>query len=122
MRGALGVSERFAYGCGEGEAAGAPWRGVWRAVPAERAWRRPPPRALGATDARRGSPRHTPRPYDPAYSASTSASYFAAIPRRFSFIVGVSSSPPGSHSVASTRKRLICSTRDRRLLAASTSD
>ena len=37
-----------------------------------------------------------------AYSASISASYLRSIGRRFSFIVGVSSSPPGTHSPSST--------------------
>jgi diacylglycerol O-acyltransferase / wax synthase len=38
----------------------------------------------------------------PAYSASISAAYFSAIGLRLSFIVGVSSSPPGCQSVASS--------------------
>jgi len=41
----------------------------------------------------------------------------AVIGLRLSFIVGVNSSPPGTQSVSSTVKRLICSTRARRSLA-----
>src|SRR3954470_830173 len=59
-------------------------------------------------------------PSDYEYSASISLSYLRSIGRRFSFIVGVSSSPPGGHSPSSSLKRLICSTRERRSLAAST--
>src|ERR1700677_1180521 len=42
------------------------------------------------------------------------------IGRRLSFIVRVISSPPGSHNVGNTRKRLICSTRDSLALPSAT--
>ena len=42
------------------------------------------------------------------------------IGRRLSFIVRVISSPPGSHNVGNTRKRLICSTRDNFALPSAT--
>ena len=51
----------------------------------------------------RGARRRLPRRCDPQrspYSASISRSYLASIGRRLSFIVGVSSSPPGSQSPA----------------------
>ena len=76
---------------------------------------------------RRGSCRcggHLPSVYEaalrPAYSASISPAYFSAIGLRLSFIVGVSSSPPGSQSPSTSAKRLICSTRASFALAAST--
>ena len=47
--------------------------------------------------------------------------YFSAIGLRLSFIVGVSSSPPGSHSVGRILNFLICSTRASCSLAASIS-
>src|SRR5882757_5657471 len=59
-------------------------------------------------------------PSPEAYSSSISAAYFWAMERRLSFIVGVSSSPPGSQNTGSTRRRLICSTRDNFALAAAT--
>ena len=46
-----------------------------------------------------------------AYIASIAASYFALIGLRLSFIVGVSSSPPGSQSRSTIVNFLICSTR-----------
>ena len=46
--------------------------------------------------------------------------YFAAIGLRLSFIVGVSSSPPGTQSPAHEVNFLICSTRESFALAAST--
>src|ERR687889_248899 len=52
--------------------------------------------------------------------ASISAAYFSAIGLRLSFIVGVSSSPPGSQSPWTMKNVLTCSTRARRALAAST--
>src|SRR5439155_17951496 len=58
----------------------------------------------------------------PGYIASIWAAYFAAIARRLSLDVGVSSSPSGCHSRSITLKRLICSTRDSCWLAASTAD
>ena len=48
-----------------------------------------------------------------------SSAYFSAIGLRLSFIVGVSSSPPGSHSVSSSLWRRIFSTLERRPLAVS---
>ena len=52
-----------------------------------------------------------------AKSSAISLAYFAAIPRRLSFIVGVSSSESGSHSVGSTVNFLIASACENRSLA-----
>ena len=52
-----------------------------------------------------------------SYIASISSAYFSAIGLRLSFIVGVSSSPPGSQSPATIVNFLICSTRARCSLA-----
>ena len=49
-----------------------------------------------------------------------SPSYFSAIGLRLSFIVGVSSSPPGSQSPSTITNFLICSTRASLALASST--
>ena len=55
-----------------------------------------------------------------AYIASIASAYLASIGLRLSFIVGVSSSPPGSQSPSTMVKYLICSTRASLALAAST--
>src|SRR5256885_1764273 len=52
-----------------------------------------------------------------AYSSSISCWYFSAMGLRRNFRVGVSSSPPGSQIAGRMRKRLICSTRERLVLA-----
>jgi len=44
------------------------------------------------------------------------SAYLAAIGRRFSFMVGVISSPPGSQKAGRIVNRLTCSTRDSLLL------
>ena len=59
-------------------------------------------------------------PSCPTYIASIASAYFSAIGLRLSFIVGVSSSPPGSQSPATIVNFLICSTRASFSLAAST--
>jgi hypothetical protein len=55
-----------------------------------------------------------------AYSSSISFAYFSWIGLRFSFMVGVSSSPPGCQSWSSSLCLLIYSTRASWSLAAST--
>ena len=60
------------------------------------------------------------RVHQAAYMASISAAYFSAIGLRLSFMVGVSSSPPGGQSDGMSVNFLICSTRESRPFAAST--
>ena len=74
---------------------------------------------LGAPRVRRQANSQASRLADSPYMRSISASYLAEIGRRLSFIVGVSSSPPGAQSPGTTVNFLICSTRARRWLAAS---
>src|SRR5262249_30433697 len=81
-----------------------------------------PGRALGAcatTQPAGRRPGPAPVPAPQAYIASIAAAYFSAIGRRLSFIVGVSSSPPGSQAAGPIVNFLICSTRASRSLAAS---
>jgi len=54
-----------------------------------------PPADTSAGNSRRSEPR-----LQRSYSPVISAAYFSRIVRRLSFMVGVSSSPPGSHSVS----------------------
>ena len=74
------------------------------------------PRALRAPDRLTGA---APAPTS-AYIASIVSAYLASIGLRLSFIVGVSSSPPGSQSPSTIVNFLICSTRASLVLAAST--
>ena len=69
---------------------------------ARRGARLRPPAHRRAHRARRGRAVLTVRPFTRRRAPRSASAYFAAIGLRRSFIVGVSSSPPGSHSSASS--------------------